>query len=271
MKAVVTISSVDYLAQSVASLTTAKELYGECDYVILLMTMRDVSYHNSHLSSRDIKVINLPALADHGRADSILYKYGRDFLRWALKPSLFTYLLERYENVIYVDNDVMFTGPWGWLWEVVAAHDITLTPHRSSITAKQVWNDGVYNAGFIGASRGGLPTIAKWDELCEWRCEINREEGLFVDQKYLDLFPAICDCKVLRHNGCNVATWNLAGMKVTHNNTGIIVGGDPLVFLHLSGSPNTPFFQPHRKRFAEMIEAELSRLQTADIITQFCP
>jgi hypothetical protein len=268
MKTITTVASVDYLAQALASLTTAQRLYDDCKFVILLTTLRDVSYHNQVLKSRNIEVINLTTLAEFGNADPIIYKYSRDSLRWALKPSLMLYLLESNDSLIYVDNDIMFMGDWGWLWKEVENHDITLTPHHSPMMSRHPWCDGIFNAGFIGASRSGLDVINKWDDLCEWRCEINAEDGLYVDQKYLDVFPALCNCKIIKHRGCNVASWNSKNSIIRPAGDSFTVNGELLVFVHLSASAFATSLQSFRTQFAALVMAERQWLASVGLVTK---
>lgn len=273
MRALVTISSVDYLPQSITSLVEAAKHCGPCDLIVLLVTMRNVSHHNQILNPRGIKVLNLPALADHGLADNVIYNYGKDNLRWGLKPSLMSKLLDSYESVVYIDNDILFVGDWEWLWKDVESHDVTITPHRGKPSAWFQWNNGVYNAGFVGASLSGLPTIIKWEELCAWKCEINRELGLYVDQKYLDIFPTLCNCKIVKHAGCNLAAWNM-DVSIINEEGEPTVNGDPLVFVHLSNlgkAERAVYLHTHKLRFDDLVAKERGWLQEQHLFTVYCP
>ena len=153
------------------------------------------------------------------------------------------------EAVIYLDPDTVVFNP---LTPVVDALDsgsaIVLTPHQlapeqdvraildNEITAL---NYGVYNLGFLAlnASVDSAHQFAAWwaSRLENW-CKDDRANGIFVDQKWCDLAPALFDnvC-ILRDPGCNVASWNLSNRQIEVSKDGAItVNGHPLRFYHFT-------------------------------------
>src|SRR5207244_10221715 len=67
--------------------------------------------------------------------------------------------------------------------------------------------------------------------------------GLFVAHKWMYLAPGLFPgVAILRHDGYNVAYWNLARRKVVRSgDDGFTVNGQPLRFFHFSGfDPATP-------------------------------
>src|SRR5690606_19735004 len=66
-------------------------------------------------------------------------------------------------------------------------------------------------------------------------------EGLFVDQRWVDLAAAYFGPHVLRDPGLNVAYWNHDERPVTAGPGGPTAGGAPLRFVHYSGyDPDVP-------------------------------
>ena len=120
-------------------------------------------------------------------------------------------------------------------------HAVLITPHyyRFDPERNQAWLEGnflsgLYNAGFIGVNQNAKEILEWWAKCCLYRCQKNSKKGLYVDQKFLDLFPIIePSTKIVRQKGCNVAYWNLfQNERVLVNNEVLIKGIDPVIFIH---------------------------------------
>jgi glycosyltransferase involved in cell wall biosynthesis len=66
-------------------------------------------------------------------------------------------------------------------------------------------------------------------------CIVAVEDGLFVDQRWVDFVPALFEHEVIKDPGCNVAYWNLSHRQLGHRNGRWEVDGGPLRFFHYSG------------------------------------
>ena len=107
--------------------------------------------------------------------------------------------------------------------------------------------------------------LAWWQEKLEFQCVVDTARGLFVDQKWMDLAPGLFpDVAILRHEGYNVAYWNLGQRKVVGESSssavdGPSVNGQPLRFYHFSGfNPAVPDMvsrHDHRLRLADVGDA----------------
>src|SRR5262249_606891 len=96
------------------------------------------------------------------------------------------------------------------------------------------------------------PLLEFWREksLRDFVSDVQR--GLFTDQRWMDLIPGMfSDVTILRHEGYDVAYWNLPHRQVTQNGKGFLVNGVPLVFFHFSGiDPLKPeVFSKHQNRY----------------------
>lgn len=177
-------------------------------------------------------------------AAGIKNKYKGNQLRWSCKSLYIIYLLESgYEKVIYVDNDIFFFSSGDFLFDELEEAAILLTPHFYPISPDkdQNWLEanfrvGLYNAGFIAASKQAIPALEWWASCCLYNVKQAAWRGLFDDQKYLDLLPVIFDnVKLLKHKGCNLAGWNIARCgRETINDKLIIDGEWSLVFVHFT-------------------------------------
>jgi hypothetical protein len=115
---------------------------------------------------------------------------------------------------------------------------IAITPHRHPPELEHHDVYGLYNVGWLSFRRddNGMACLNWWRERClEW-CKDEVDDGKFADQKYLDEWPARFEgVAVLDHPGANLAAWNLAGARVTHERGKTRVDGRPLVFFHFHG------------------------------------
>jgi hypothetical protein len=160
-----------------------------------------------------------------------------------LKSVFLLALLSNHNSVLYVDNDILFFNDFNFLFEDLQTKSILLTPHHypSDPSKKQNWFEanyrvGLFNAGFVGASREGKASLEWWAKACLYRCEKNYWRGLFDDQKYLDLLPIIDPkCSIVRHLGCNVAAWNKDYFKTSCKDMEFLVNEKtPLIFYHFN-------------------------------------
>jgi glycosyltransferase involved in cell wall biosynthesis len=194
------------------------------------------------------------------------FRYTILELNTAVKPWMFEHLFTAgYDRVVYLDPDVFVYTP---LVELDAAPDalLTLTPHLTGSiegddhpSERTVLQSGAYNLGFLAASRRAplAGFLEWWREKLERQCVVDLERGLFVDQKWLDLAPGMFpDVKVLRHDGYNVAYWNLRQRRLRAEGGGITVNGQPLRFFHFSGLDAA---QP------ELVSRHDGRLMRADL------
>ncbi|WP_372757290.1 hypothetical protein [Mariniflexile sp.] len=207
-----------------------------------------------------------------------------DAYRWGMKSQLLIKLLNHgYERAIYVDSDIYFYNDYRFLFEELKKFSILLSPHwRSSYPNLDMENfklnflDGIYNGGFIGASQGGQAALTYWTELCLFNCEVNRSEGFYVDQRYLDIFPTrFEDVGHITHKGCNVANWNLIDCKRVLQPDGnvLINNTEPIVFLHITNSmlkgvylwKNDVLLQPYIEQYRD----NLLKYDDVDIIVHF--
>lgn len=262
--AICTICTSDYLPQATAALLQAAK-YGKNNGLYILVAAHvATNKQNEYLNKHGITVLSLHDFADDPTIQKIVTKYAGDYLRWALKPSLILSLLQSYENVAYIDTDIWFVDKWNFIWSAVKGHDFLVTPHRRPYNNRYVWTDGVYQAGFVIATKSGTPTVKEWEQMCLWNCKRDFVNGLFVDQKYLDMIPAICKCKILQDKGCNVAGWNTASNPPELVNGQIFVDQDPLTFIHFSPSAEElpEILHSIRDSYNDSIETQRRALKT---------
>ncbi len=166
----------------------------------------------------------------------------------AVKGHMLAHLLAAgYDRVFYFDPDIAIFHP---LHSVLARLDrasILLTPHQAEPSRDYAaFRDnemtslryGIFNLGFLGVRNSpvGRAFADWWAGLLYEACYDDPANGLFTDQRYLDLAPALFDeVEVLRDPGCNLASWNLSNRSLAINRDGnITVNGAPLKFYHFT-------------------------------------
>ena len=190
-------------------------------------------------------------LANIPRRDAFLFKYTLLECNTAVKPFFLEHLIEAYDlpNLVYFDPDIMITGSLDQLAQYVEQYSVVLTPHLTDPIEDQAFpneqailQSGSYNLGFVAfrTTETSRRVIRWWQDRLYDKCVVRIADGLFVDQKWMDLVPGMFggltgEVLVLNHPGYNVAYWNLHGRRVTMGPDGPESNGMPLVFFHFSG------------------------------------
>lgn len=204
---------------------------------------------------------------------SLAFKFDILELNTAVKPSFLKHLFALgAEKVIYFDPDIYIFHSVDLIYDALDSASIVLTPHilaptpdAEHVYEKELLGTGVYNLGFVAVSNcgQGRSFLNWWEQRCIQFGFHDLRAGLFVDQKWADLVPCLFDrAFILRHNGCNVAYWNLVERTLSETADGYIVDGmSPLIFFHYSGySPHRPDQLSGKLRVRQEIYDELLRL-----------
>jgi hypothetical protein len=191
------------------------------------------------------------------------FRYTVLELSTAVKPFFLEYLFRTYalKKLLYFDPDIYF---YARIDEILAALDgygILLTPHLTSFDPEDdpradlfILLAGVYNLGFIGlADHPELSRLLSWwQKKLAKDCIVDQNNSLFVDQRWMDLVPAMFSSVCIhRDPGCNAAFWNLHYRRIEPTESGYRVNGSPLKFFHFSGliMDNLDAISKHQERF----------------------
>jgi hypothetical protein len=185
---------------------------------------------------------------DLPRFPSWLFKHDVVEACTAVKGHMMAYLLEQgADKVVYFDPDIALFSPIDDIIKRLDTASIVLTPHQvdANVTDMAVRDNeitsllyGVFNLGFIAVAndRNGRAVADWWGRQLYRACYDDVANGIFTDQKYCDLIPALFDgVQVDRDPGCNVASWNLSRRTLRFDHEGRIrVNGSPLKFYHFT-------------------------------------
>lgn len=171
-------------------------------------------------------------------------------LATAIKPFALAKLLARpdCEKVLYMDPDTVAFSRLDDLLAALDESNLILTPHLTTPeqTIEAVMDNeisclkhGVYNLGFIGvaANEEGKRFAEWWANRVYHFCRDDIKNGLFTDQRWIDLVPAFFQgVRIIRSGRHNVATWNLRERDFAGSGeSGYTVNGEPLGFYHFTG------------------------------------
>ncbi|MET0371465.1 MAG: glycosyltransferase [Sphingobium sp.] len=191
------------------------------------------------------------------------FRYDIMEFNTAAKPYMILHLFAMgYENVIYFDPDIKVYRPISPVFDALAAGaSVVLTPHLTRPAESDTPPDditimkaGIYNLGFVAFGRHeGVESVLRWwARRLRYQCINAQGEGIFVDQKFVDLVPGfLSDVVVLRDTTLNVAYWNLFQRDFSYDGDHWQVDDEALLFFHFSGydprnshqlSKHTPLF-----------------------------
>jgi hypothetical protein len=252
--AIFTICSNNYLASAKVLFDSARAFHPEASFFLVLAdaVLPELDY------PADVTILPAEAL---GIPDfrSVAFRYGIMEFNTAVKPFAFLNLFAKgYDKVIYFDPDIEIFSPLDSVAAALArGASFVLTPHLTEPaendaprTDIHVMQTGVFNLGFLACSRQFETDkiLRWWARRLRYECVNDQSSGLFVDQKFMDLVPALTDHSVvLRDTTLNVAYWNLAQRSLEQGPQGWTVDGRPLGFFHFSGfDPSRPRELSHR-------------------------
>ncbi len=175
--------------------------------------------------------------------DSFIFKHAIVEASTAVKGRCMQYLIDKYKDedkFIYLDPDCFVYSDFVELREKLETRPIVLCPHllepgnidmELSSTAH-----GVFNLGFLGIKRSeeGIRFVNWWAERLNLYCYDDIQNGIFTDQKWVDLAPCFFDVEVFKHHGYDFSIWSLLNCDMK-DDKGVTVSGDKLRFIHFSG------------------------------------
>ncbi|KCZ89264.1 hypothetical protein [Hyphomonas jannaschiana] len=272
-----TICSRNYLAYALTLRDSVLEAEPGLDFKIFLA--------DEPVSEKTPEGVEIIPVSDLGAEEmrDMAFRYTVIEFNTAVKPFCFDYMFDKggYDAVIYLDPDIRLFGPMQQVHTALAAGaSAVLTPHickplpeADAPLELDLMRSGTFNLGFAAfANTSETRTFITWwkNKLREY-CRVDLQNGLFVDQRFVDFAPSFLEhLTVLRDPGYNVAYWNFANRPVEKTADGWTAAGSPLVFFHFSGvAPgDTSIFSKHQSRFdatnigdaAELLRDYLDRL-----------
>ncbi|MFI4957142.1 MAG: glycosyl transferase [Gammaproteobacteria bacterium] len=244
MESIITIITKNYLAFARTLANSYKEHHPNGHMFVLIADHVDDFFDPYAENFTPILLDELRHEVKH--LDQMLFKYSVVELCTALKPFVLKHILNKYQfkEIAYIDPDILVMDTLDPLSELLKEHNIVLTPHilkpygdNKQPTELRILQAGSFNLGFIALANrpASLAMLEWWKEKLYNQC-IMDQDGLFVDQKWVDLVPGLFEgTYILRHPGYNAAYWNLHDREITQAKNTYFCNGETLRFFHFSG------------------------------------
>jgi glycosyltransferase involved in cell wall biosynthesis len=238
-----TICSKNFFAYAHTLYDSLRVYYPDVPFFVALCDRLDDSID---ITKEPFEIIELDSL-DIPDLQEMAQRYNITEFNTAIKPFVFRYLFNAhgFSSVIYFDPDILVIDRLKEVDNFLAdGAEAILTPHilepaeNVEVHDQKMLIFGIYNLGFLALSNTERvrKIVDWWARRLQFQCVIKLDEGLFTDQKWVDLFPAfIPGTKILYHPGYNVAYWNLSQRSVTKSDGNWLVNNQPLRFVHFSG------------------------------------
>lgn len=256
-----TIFAKNYLAHVRTLMDSVARHHPEARRVALLVDRPDGCFDPAR---EDFEIVASDELPISNRP-GFFFQYTVLEAATALKPLFLSHLLARagVERLIYLDPDMQLFQPLDPVMRALDSCYWALTPHLTlpagPKTERHILQSGAYNLGFLALRPGALAErlLAWWTERIRDSCFAEPQDGLFVDQRWMDLAPTLFSpVAILRDAGCNVAYWNLPQRPIKKQGTTYNVAQEPLRFFHFSG------FRPDRP---EIVSSHAPEMQTCKV------
>ncbi len=270
-RAIVTICSTNYFPYARILLSSLQKYHPEAS---LFLCLADKLQPDAELGIEGVEVIPAEDLAITNFAD-FAFRYEIIQFNTSIKPFVMQDLIENrgFEEVVYLDPDIELFAPMSPVFDAFAkGADFVVTPHLTEPAEFGEFPDdigimkaGIYNLGFIAVNNSpdGISFLHWWGRRLRFQCVHKISEGIFVDQKFVDLLPAFHEnVAILRDRSLNVAYWNLDQRELTKTDAGWLINGQPLRFFHFSGiSAKAPHrLSKYTERFRDNLTPALQEI-----------
>ncbi|MFC1665294.1 hypothetical protein ACFL17_06665 [Pseudomonadota bacterium] len=255
LTAIFTIAARNYLPRAQVLMNSVRDHAPQVDRFVVLSDGNENDFFNGSavVSPEDLKISNLAEMK---------FSYNLVEFCTAIKPFACRYFIAQgYKKIIYMDPDIRVYSRLDQMLELLDKHSLILVPHiskrytdRMRPNEQDIQRVGTFNLGYLAIKDGENTRrlLDWWSERTRRDCVISPNEGIFVDQKWMELAPSfVSDYFIQRDPGWNVAYWNLHYLTLTLESNRYLVNGRPLCFFHFSGfKPEDRIFSIHQNRYS---------------------
>lgn len=245
-KIVYTVCSANHLAHAKTMANSFMAYHPEYTLYIVLVDSVDNRFDLSLF--RPYNIIEISKLGVSDFVD-FTQRYTVIELNCAVKSFAAQYLFREFspDILLYIDSDTLIFNNLKTVESYLIESSIVLTPHYTTPLPldgllpreRDILRSGLYNAGFMGFRNTEVTHrfLTWWSGHMKTECHYNFEEGMGVDQNWLNWVPLLYEGVYLANDpGLNVAYWNLHERLLCVKDGQYFVNEvHPLLFLHISG------------------------------------
>lgn len=245
-KIVYTVCSANHLAHAKTMADSFMAHHPEYTLCIVLVDSVDNRFDLNSFSPYNIIEISKLEIPDFA---NFTQRYTVIELNCAVKSFAAQYLFREFspDILLYIDSDTLIFNNLKNVESYLIESSIVLTPHYTTPLPadgmmpkeRDILRSGLYNAGFMGFRNTEVTHrfLSWWSGHMQTECHYNFEEGMGVDQNWLNWVPLFYEGVYLANDpGLNVAYWNLHERLLSVKDGQYFVNElHPLLFLHISG------------------------------------
>lgn len=148
-------------------------------------------------------------------------RYSWEVFRENMKPFVGHYLLEKFNQILYVDPYCVFFQPFAYLWDAADQAQMVLIPELLEAEGhpkqEKILNQGIYQNHIWVAQKTADSDdfFAWWKEQVLLKGFVDVCHGMNADRYYLEIAPSIFpNFTIYKHPGVGVSNRNLAERKI---------------------------------------------------------
>lgn len=238
-----TVVAQNYLPQALALHVSIQEHSPDIELVVMVV---DGDRQDLKNETANLRIVGLDFLG-LARREVLDLAAIYDVVEFStsIKPLFFLQLLNKYEQVVYLDPDTYLITSLDELAGIIDKHGTVFTPHflrpiepgTELVSEVHSLTVGVHNLGFCAFNRTSRPFLNWWWSHLRRECLIYPLLSIFVDQKWTDIGSVLFGAHSWRHAGYNVGPWNLHEREIIMREGGLFISatGHPLRLVHFSG------------------------------------
>jgi hypothetical protein len=230
-----------YILQSLALIDSIQRIYANSRIVIFALDSETMNFFkNASLTNVEyLETKSQQKISEKFEAFRLSRSYPESI--FSLKPIFIREVLKTLSEdqwVIYLDSDTFLFNSLE-IQNIRPDKSIILSPHFFGIESEQFLSAGFYNAGLVGFKNDifGGESLQLWVNLCEDSCTVDKTNGQYADQKYLEELQAIWPSRVHEIGmGNNLGAWSFSKRtKFSKDQDSLFINGSCLRMFHFHG------------------------------------